>query len=105
MGSLLQCCNHWLNRRQVVVLLQGKLADVGVNFKEVLEVRTKNLQASDHARKILSPRYQRIQCHLYIHSNLHHHCTIPPPSPELHSLAIKTQAKTYSSLILLHPRR
>jgi syntaxin 5 len=30
----------------VVVLLQGKLADVGVNFKEVLEVRTKNIQAS-----------------------------------------------------------
>lgn len=34
------------NLQQVVVLLQGKLADVGVNFKEVLEVRTKNLQAS-----------------------------------------------------------
>lgn len=32
--------------QQVVVLLQGKLADVGVNFKEVLEVRTKNIQAS-----------------------------------------------------------
>ena len=31
---------------QVVVLLQGKLADVSVNFKEVLEVRTKNIQAS-----------------------------------------------------------
>jgi syntaxin 5 len=31
---------------QVVVLLQGKLADVGANFKEVLEVRTKNIQAS-----------------------------------------------------------
>lgn len=30
----------------MVVLLQGKLADVGVNFKEVLEVRTKNIQAS-----------------------------------------------------------
>lgn len=29
-----------------MVLLQGKLADVGVNFKEVLEIRTKNLQAS-----------------------------------------------------------
>ena len=28
------------------MLLQGKLADVGVNFKEVLEVRTKNIQAS-----------------------------------------------------------
>ena len=28
------------------MLLQGKLADVGTNFKEVLEVRTKNLQAS-----------------------------------------------------------
>ena len=35
-----------LTFHQVVVLLQGKLADVGVNFKEVLEVRTKNLQAS-----------------------------------------------------------
>ena len=33
-------------RGQVVVLLQGKLADVGANFKEVLEVRTKNIQAS-----------------------------------------------------------
>ncbi|KAL2831096.1 t-SNARE [Aspergillus cavernicola] len=30
----------------VVVLLQGKLADVGANFKDVLEVRTKNIQAS-----------------------------------------------------------
>lgn len=31
---------------QVVVMLQGKLADVGASFKEVLEVRTKNIQAS-----------------------------------------------------------
>lgn len=38
--------NELLTLSQVVVLLQGKLADVGVNFKEVLEVRTKNLQAS-----------------------------------------------------------
>ena len=30
----------------MLVLLQGKLADVSVNFKEVLEVRTKNIQAS-----------------------------------------------------------
>ncbi len=34
------------HNKNVVVLLQGKLADVGVNFKDVLEVRTKNLQAS-----------------------------------------------------------
>jgi syntaxin 5 len=34
------------NAAQVVVMLQGKLADVGANFKEVLEVRTKNIQAS-----------------------------------------------------------
>lgn len=34
------------NPVQVVVMLQGKLADVGANFKEVLEVRTKNIQAS-----------------------------------------------------------
>ena len=38
--------DHLLTIYQVVVLLQGKLADVGVNFKEVLEVRTKNIQAS-----------------------------------------------------------
>lgn len=31
--------------KNVVVLLQGKLADVSVGFKEVLEVRTKNIQA------------------------------------------------------------
>ncbi|KAF3390232.1 Integral membrane protein sed5 [Penicillium rolfsii] len=30
----------------VVVMLQGKLADVGSSFKDVLEVRTKNIQAS-----------------------------------------------------------
>lgn len=34
------------NYGKVVVLLQGKLADVSVNFKDVLEVRTKNIQAS-----------------------------------------------------------
>jgi syntaxin 5 len=32
--------------KTVVVLLQGKLADVSVNFKEVLETRTKNIQAT-----------------------------------------------------------
>lgn len=34
------------HNKNVVVLLQGKLADVSVNFRDVLEVRTKNLQAS-----------------------------------------------------------
>ena len=34
------------HNKNVVVLLQGKLADVGVTFKEVLEVRTRNIQAS-----------------------------------------------------------
>ncbi|KAK3052537.1 Integral membrane protein SED5 [Extremus antarcticus] len=34
------------HNKNVVVLLQGKLADVGVSFKEVLEVRTKNIQES-----------------------------------------------------------
>ena len=32
--------------KNVVVMLQGKLADVSVGFKEVLETRTKNIQAS-----------------------------------------------------------
>ncbi|KAI9841626.1 MAG: cis-Golgi t-SNARE syntaxin [Sclerophora amabilis] len=34
------------HNKNVVVLLQSKLADVSVNFKDVLEVRTKNIQAS-----------------------------------------------------------
>lgn len=34
------------HNKNVVVLLQKNLADVSVNFKDVLEVRTKNIQAS-----------------------------------------------------------
>ncbi|KAI1322183.1 SNARE domain-containing protein [Xylariaceae sp. FL0255] len=34
------------HNKNVVLMLQGKLSDVGVNFKDVLEVRTKNIQAS-----------------------------------------------------------
>ncbi|TKA65138.1 hypothetical protein B0A55_12324 [Friedmanniomyces simplex] len=34
------------HNKNVVLLLQGKLADVGANFKDVLEVRTRNIQAS-----------------------------------------------------------
>ncbi|EWY89379.1 syntaxin 5 [Fusarium oxysporum f. sp. raphani 54005] len=34
------------HNKNVVYLLQGKLTDVSVNFKEVLEARTKNIQAS-----------------------------------------------------------
>ncbi|KAI0476336.1 SNARE domain-containing protein [Xylariaceae sp. FL0804] len=34
------------HNKNVVLMLQGKLSDVGANFKDVLEVRTKNIQAS-----------------------------------------------------------
>jgi syntaxin 5 len=34
------------HNKNVVFMLQGKLTDVSVNFKDVLEVRTKNIQAS-----------------------------------------------------------
>ncbi|KAK3364442.1 t-SNARE [Lasiosphaeria hispida] len=34
------------NNKNILLLLQGKLGDVGANFKEVLEIRTKNIQAS-----------------------------------------------------------
>lgn len=34
------------HNKNVVFLLQGKLTDVSANFKDVLEVRTKNIQAS-----------------------------------------------------------
>lgn len=34
------------HNKNVVLMLQGKLSDVGANFKDVLEVRTKNIQQS-----------------------------------------------------------
>lgn len=34
------------HNKNVVFLLQGKLTDVSANFKDILEVRTKNIQAS-----------------------------------------------------------
>ncbi|CAJ2503542.1 Uu.00g109360.m01.CDS01 [Anthostomella pinea] len=34
------------HNKNVVLMLQGKLSDVGANFKDVLEVRTKNIQSS-----------------------------------------------------------
>ncbi|KAK3396169.1 t-SNARE [Sordaria brevicollis] len=34
------------NNKNILLLLQGKLGDVGANFKDVLEIRTKNIQAS-----------------------------------------------------------
>ena len=65
------------HNKNVVVMLQGKLADVGVNFKEVLEVRTKNLQASrsrqqnflsdvsDHTHSTSIPNQQQSASPLY----------------------------------------
>lgn len=32
--------------KQIVLLLQGRLSDVGASFKDVLEIRTRNIQAS-----------------------------------------------------------
>jgi len=56
------------HNKNVVVLLQGRLADVGVNFKEVLEVRTKNIQASrsrqDNFVSSLSHQQQAAPSHL-----------------------------------------
>ncbi|KAK4166761.1 t-SNARE [Cladorrhinum sp. PSN259] len=34
------------NNKNILLLLQGKLGDVSANFKDVLEIRTKNIQAS-----------------------------------------------------------
>ena len=63
------------HNKSVVLLLQGKITDVAANFKDVLEVRTKNIQASrsrtenfvssvsarsqlDHSARSESPLYQ-----------------------------------------------
>src|ERR1700722_4108759 len=54
------------DRVQVVVMLQGKLADVGANFKDVLEVRTKNIQASrSRTENFVSSVSARSQTALY----------------------------------------
>ncbi|KAK1758339.1 integral membrane protein sed5 [Echria macrotheca] len=34
------------NNKNILLLLQGRLGDVSANFKDVLEIRTKNIQAS-----------------------------------------------------------
>jgi len=34
------------NNKNILLLLQGKLGDVSANFKDVLEIRSKNMQAS-----------------------------------------------------------
>ncbi|KAI5860970.1 putative ER-golgi SNARE complex subunit [Durotheca rogersii] len=50
------------HNKNVVLMLQGKLSDVGANFKDVLEVRTKNIQASrSRTENFISSVSQHVQ--------------------------------------------
>ncbi|KAI0153076.1 SNARE domain-containing protein [Xylariaceae sp. FL1272] len=50
------------HNKNVVLMLQGKLSDVGANFKDVLEVRTKNMQASrSRTENFISQVSQHVQ--------------------------------------------
>ncbi|KAI9822970.1 MAG: cis-Golgi t-SNARE syntaxin [Phylliscum demangeonii] len=68
--------------KNVVVLLQGKLADVSVNFKDVLEVRTKNIQAS------------RSRTENFVSSVSSHSQTMEPPSSGSPLYNTPTQRRT-----------
>lgn len=89
--------------KNVVVLLQGKLADVSVGFKEVLEVRTKNIQAgkartenfvSSVSNRVGDASLQTSSSPLYSLSNTpqpggtlsRRNTPQPPPSPSLLNL-------------------
>ena len=80
---------------QVVVLLQGKLADVGVNFKE--GPRSANEKhSSNHApgqRTSFPPSHLTLSQTLTL-INRHPPCITPPRSPEHLNLAIRIQALT-----------
>ncbi|KAI1472206.1 putative ER-golgi SNARE complex subunit [Daldinia caldariorum] len=50
------------HNKNIVLMLQGKLSDVGANFKDVLEVRTKNIQASrSRTENFISSVSQHVQ--------------------------------------------
>ncbi|KAI5290597.1 cis-Golgi t-SNARE syntaxin [Ascosphaera aggregata] len=74
----------------IVVMLQGKLADVGANFKEVLEVRTKNIQASrSRTENFVSSVSARTQAHFDAqrsNSPLYQQARSKSPAPNSNSL-------------------
>jgi len=77
--------------KNVVFLLQGKLTSVSSTFKDVLEVRTKNIQAS------------RSRTENFISSVQPQHSSLPPSASPLYSTPSRGSPGPGSDLLSLNP--
>jgi syntaxin 5 len=80
------------NNKNILLLLQGKLGDVSANFKDVLEIRTKNIQAS------------RSRTEAFV-SNVgqHAHASLPPSTSPLYGTPNRGTPAPATDLISLNP--
>jgi syntaxin 5 len=80
------------NNKNILLLLQGKLGDVSANFKDVLEIRTKNIQAS------------RSRTEAFV-SNMgqHAHASLPPSASPLYGTPNRGTPSPGADLISLNP--
>ncbi|KAK4149155.1 D-galacturonate reductase [Chaetomidium leptoderma] len=80
------------NNKNILLLLQGKLGDVSANFKDVLEIRTKNIQAS------------RSRTEAFV-SNMgqHAHASLPPSASPLYGTPKRGTPSPGADLISLNP--
>lgn len=82
------------NNKNILLLLQGKLGDVSANFKDVLEIRTKNIQASrSRTEAFVSTVGQRA------------HASLPPPpsASPLYGTPARGTPSPGADLISLNP--
>ncbi|KAK3311507.1 t-SNARE [Chaetomium strumarium] len=80
------------NNKNILLLLQGKLGDVSANFKDVLEIRTKNIQAS------------RSRTEAFVSTvGQHAHASLPPSASPLYSTPNRATPSPGADLISLNP--
>lgn len=80
------------NNKNILLLLQGKLGDVSANFKDVLEIRTKNIQAS------------RSRTEAFVSTvGQHAHAALPPSASPLYSTPSRGTPSPAADLISLNP--
>jgi syntaxin 5 len=80
------------NNKNILLLLQGKLGDVSANFKDVLEIRTKNIQAS------------RSRTEAFVSTvGQHAHASLPPSASPLYGTPARGTPSPGADLISLNP--
>ncbi|KAH6855312.1 t-SNARE [Chaetomium sp. MPI-CAGE-AT-0009] len=80
------------NNKNILLLLQGKLGDVSANFKDVLEIRTKNIQASrSRTEAFVSTMGQHAQA------------SLPPSASPLYGTPSRGTPSPGADLISLNP--